>query len=130
MASITPKLADTLNVSDSYRDNMHTITLEDEWFETMELFGEPISIVKDALRSYSIEQCQRRIRRAAERLEEYQRIYQCGYAAFSESVQTDADFLRRIEAQRPTWEQDALEWHYWNEEYQTWQSRLDAISKR
>ena len=109
---------------------MHTITLEDEWFETMELFGEPIAIVKDALRSYSIEQCQRRIRKAAEHLEEYQRIYQCGYAAFSEAVQTNAEFLQHIEAQCPTWEQDAIEWRYWNEEYQTWQSRLAAISKR
>ena len=109
---------------------MLSVPIASEWVETAQLFGDIESVVKDALRSYSIEKCQQRVNEAAARIAGYNRKYGCDYDRFRRSVQTDKDFLVRIESQNPLWEEDAMEWEYWIEEQQAWRNRLDVISRR
>jgi hypothetical protein len=109
---------------------MQTIAIDDEWVKTAQLFGDMESVVKEALKFYSIEQCQQRIQKSAAKVAEYSQKYQCDYEHFKYAVQTDENFLKRVEAQYPLWEEDAMEWEYWSEENQTWQSRLEVILKR
>ncbi len=91
------------------------------------LFGDVERVVKDALRAYLVEQCQHRIGQAAAKIEAYNQKYECDYHNFKQSVQSDEDFLIKIEAQTSLWEEDAMEWEYWVEEKQTWQDRRETI---
>lgn len=109
---------------------MTTISIDDEWIETAQLFGDVKSIVKKALRAYYLEQCQQRINKAATKVAFYERKYNCNYENFKQAIQTDENFLRKIDAQHPLWEEDAMEWEYWLEEQQRWQNQLEAISQR
>ncbi len=89
---------------------MLTISIEDKWVDTVQLFGDVERVVKEALRAYLTEQCQHRIERAAAKIDTYTQKYACDYNNFKQSVQTDEDFLIKIEAQNPLWEEDAMEW--------------------
>jgi len=108
---------------------MLSVPIANEWVETAQLFGDIESVIKDALRSYSIEKSQQRINEAAARIVSYNRKYSCDYDSFRRSVQTDKNFLARIESQNPLWEEDAMEWEYWTEEQKAWRNRLDDISR-
>ncbi len=109
---------------------MLSVPIANEWVETAQLFGDIESVIKDALRSYSIEKCQLCINEAASQIASYNRKYSCDYDRFRRSVQTDKNFLARIESQNPLWEEDAMEWEYWIEEQQTWSNLLGDISRR
>ena len=109
---------------------MTTVTIEKEWVETAQLFGDAKSIVQEALRTYSIQQCQQRISNATAKIEIYKRQYNCNYKTFKESIQTDEGFMAKIESQNPLWEQDAIEWEYWLEEQQAWRNQLATILQR
>lgn len=109
---------------------MHTIVLDDDWIQTAQLFGDVESVIKQAVKAYSIDQCQRRIQQAAEKITEYTHAYHCSYEHFTHAIQTDDAFLERIQADHPVWEEDAIEWKYWIEEQQGWQLRLHTISER
>jgi hypothetical protein len=109
---------------------MATITIEQEWLETAQLFGDAESVIKQALRDYAIQQCQQRISYATAKAEVYKRTFHCSYETLRESVKTDEVFLALVESQNPLWELDALEWEYWLEEQQTWREQLAAILRR
>ena len=109
---------------------MSSIAIADEWVKTASLFGTVENVIKEALRKYSIDQCQQHINKAASQITQYQQKYQCDYAHFHKSVQLDEEFLMRIEAQNPLWEEDAMEWGYWIEEQQEWLNRLGDILQR
>ncbi|MBI1927761.1 hypothetical protein HYR99_26425 [Candidatus Poribacteria bacterium] len=109
---------------------MLTIAIDNEWVETAQLFGDVERVVKEALQVYLIEQCQQRIKVADTQITTYDQKYQCDYKTFKQSIQTDEDFLKRVEAQNPLWEEDAMEWEYWLEEHQTWHNQLKTILKR
>ncbi len=83
--------------------------------------------MQQALQHYFIEQCQQRIKQIATQMNEYEQQYQCNYETFKQTIQTDKDFLKKIETQNPFWEEDAMEWEYKLEEYKTWHNRLKAI---
>jgi GH25 family lysozyme M1 (1,4-beta-N-acetylmuramidase) len=106
---------------------MLTISLENKWMDTARLFGDVERVVREALQAYLIKQCQQRIDQAASKIAAYSQKYNSDYNTFKQSIQTDEDFLTRIEAQHPLWEEDAMEWEYWLEECQVWQQRLETI---
>ncbi len=106
---------------------MQTISIENKWIETARLFGDISGIVKEALRSYFIRQCEQKINNADAQMEFYKHKYNCDYSEFKKLIQTDESFLNKIESQNLIWEQDAIEWEYWTEERETWSSQLTAI---
>jgi len=103
---------------------MLTISIEDKWADTLRLFGDVDQVVNQALRAYFIEQCQQRIDQVSAKIAVYNQKYHRDYHNFKHSIQTDEDFLVKVEAQNPLWEEDAMEWEYWLEEQQTWQDRF------
>ncbi len=109
---------------------MRTIALDEEWVQTVQLFGDVESVIKKALKAYSVDQCQQRIGQSEAKIAEYAHKYQCTYEHFTHTIQTDEAFLERIQAQYPLWEEDVMEWKYWVEEQQAWQHRLKAILQR
>ena len=106
------------------------IPVANEWVETVQLFGDVETVVKQALQDYFIEQSQQRISKAVVAVSSYNQKYHCDYETFKRSIQTDEDFLTQVEAQNPLWEEDAMEWEYWLEEQQTWLNRLGDILQR
>ena len=50
---------------------MLTISIEDKWVDTVQLFGDVERVVKEALRAYLVEQCQYRIDQAVAKIEVY-----------------------------------------------------------
>lgn len=109
---------------------MQTFSIDDRWAETIRLFGDTENVIKEALKFYSIEQCKQRIQKAAKQLAVYNKKYNCSYEHFKHAVRIDEKFLSEIESQNPLWEEDAIEWEYWTEEYQEWQNRVEDILKR
>lgn len=109
---------------------MPTISIDNDWVETAQLFGEVEQVVKDALRTYSIEQCIQHIEQATAKIKRYNHEYQCDYGFFKQAIQTDEAFLVKVEAQNPLWEEGAMEWEYWLEERQAWTQRLETILQR
>ena len=109
---------------------MLTISIEDKRVDTARLFGDVEQVVEEALRTYLIEQCEQQINQAAIRITTYQEKYGDDYHSFKQSIQTDEDFLMKVEQQNPLWEEDAMEWDYWLEEQKTWRDRLDTILRR
>jgi hypothetical protein len=109
---------------------MLTISIDDKWVDTAQLFGDVDQVVKKALRVYLIEQCQQRIDQAATKVSTYTERYHCDYNVFKQRIQTDEDFLKKIETKNSLWEEDAIEWEYWLEEHQTWNDRLKTILQR
>ena len=109
---------------------MLTISIEDKWIDTAQLFGDVERVVTEALQAYLVEQCQQRIDQAAAKIETYTQKYDTDYNIFKQSIQTDENFLKKIETQNPLWEEDAMEWEYWLEEHQTWRHRLETILPR
>jgi len=109
---------------------MTTISLEDKWIETARLFGDVESVVRESLKAYLADQCRKHVRESGEKVSFYAEKYGCDYTAFRHSVQTDGAFLELLEARNPLWEEDAMEWDYWMEEYQAWQNRLGVILKK
>ena len=95
---------------------MPTITLDEEWVQTVQLFGNAESVIKQALKAYTVEQCQQRVNRAAAKITEYEQKYQRTYPDFTHAMQTDEEFLEHIQTQYPLWEEDAMEWKYWVED--------------
>jgi translation initiation factor 2 alpha subunit (eIF-2alpha) len=106
---------------------MPKIAIDNELFNTVQLFGKVESVVKQALLTYITEQGQQRLQQAVTHLAHYQQQYQSDYDTFKQAVQTNEAFLKQLEAQYPLWEADAMEWEYWREEYRTWRNHLQAI---
>lgn len=104
-----------------------SIEIADEWIRTAQWFGNAKDIIREALKTYSVEQCLKHIRDIAAKIAVYNNKYHCNYETFSNAVQTDKDFLLKVESQNPLWEEDAMEWEYWQEEYRSWQNRLEII---
>lgn len=109
---------------------MPTISIDNDWVETAQLFGEVEQVVKEALRTYSIEQCIQHIEQATAKIKGYSQHYSGDYDFFKHAIQTDEAFLAKVEAQNPLWEEDAMEWEYWLEERQAWTQRLETILQR
>ncbi|HEY90065.1 MAG TPA: hypothetical protein G4N98_10120 [Thermoflexia bacterium] len=109
---------------------MPAVVVANEWVETARLFGDPENVITDALRNYSIEQCQQRINQAVAQITGYKQQYHCDYKHFHRAIQIDESFLTQIEAQNPLWEEDTMEWEYWLEEQQVWLNRLGDILRR
>jgi len=109
---------------------MLAVPVANEWVETAQLFGDVEKVIKEALRTYSIEQCQQRINRTAAKVASYNQKYRCDYKTFKQTIQTDEGFLARVEAQNSLWEEDAMEWEYWLEEQQAWLDQLGNILRR
>ncbi len=109
---------------------MATVFIENEWIETAKLFGDVGSIVREASWAYLVQQFRQKIAEADGKIGTYDRKYDCDYSTFKKSVQTDEEFLKKIESRNPMWEQDAMEWEYRIEEKQAWTSRLAAILQR
>jgi len=88
---------------------MPTITLDSKWIESAKLFGDVKIVVQDAIRNYSIEQCKTRINEAVSNKRNYAQKYGCDYNRFKNSIQTDENFLGKLEKINPLWEEDAME---------------------
>jgi len=106
---------------------MLTIAIENEWIETAQLFGQVENVIKQALRAYAVGQCQQRIDKAIAQNDIYQQKYHLDYATFKYTVQTNEQFLNKLESQSPLWEEDAMEWAFWQEEEQAWRNRLKTL---
>ncbi|HAO21506.1 MAG TPA: hypothetical protein DCQ37_14180 [Desulfobacteraceae bacterium] len=104
-----------------------SIEIEDEWIKTAQWFGNIKDFITEALKSYSVEQCISHIKDISAKIAAYNKKYLCNYETFTNAVQTDKEFLMKIESQNPLWEEDAMEWEYWHEEYRAWQNRLEVI---
>ena len=118
------------DTSNGIQKAMMLTTLTDEWIKTIQLFGDVESVIKEALKFYSIDQCKQRIRKAADQISFYNGKYHFNYNEFKQTIQTDEKFLSKVETQNPLWEEDAMEWEYWHEEHQEWQNRLEAILRQ
>ena len=103
--------------------------LNDELIKIAQLFGETEKVIKTALQGYLYTQCREQLTKAQQHIDKFEQKYQCAYVEFNQNIQTNESFLQQIQQQNPLWEEDAMEWLYWVEEYQLWEQRQQSISK-
>lgn len=108
---------------------MSAIAVKSDLLNIAKKFGDVDTVVAEALRRYAIERCADRIEAARAKIREYEKRYGVSYPIFARRVQTDAKFLRRVEAKNPMWEEDAIEWQYRLEEVTEWTKTLERILK-
>jgi len=101
------------------------LEMKDEWVKTASLFGDVETVIADALRHYAIDKCIQKIEQARAKIKAYESKYGCDYDTFSLKVQTDEDFLRRVEEINLIWEEDAMEWDYRLKELAEWMQKLE-----
>lgn len=101
------------------------LEMKDEWVKTASLFGDVETVITDALRRYAVDKCIQKIEQARAKIKIYESRYECDYDTFSLKVQTDEDFLRRVEKINPVWEEDAMEWDYRLKELAEWMQKLE-----
>jgi len=109
---------------------MSAVAVKSDLLNVAKKFGDVDTVVAEALRHYAIDQSVERIEAARVKIRGYEKKYGASYATFAHQVQTDAKFLRRIEAKHPLWEEDALEWKYRLDEVEEWTATLENILKR
>lgn len=101
------------------------LEMKDEWVKTASLFGDVETVITDALRRYAVDKCIQKIEQARAKIKIYESRYGCDYDTFSLKVQTDEDFLRRVEKINPVWEEDTMEWDYRLKELAEWMQKLE-----
>jgi len=82
------------------------LEMKDEWVKTARLFGDVETVIA--------------------KIKVYESRYECDHDTFSLKIQTDEDFLRRVEKVNPVWEEDAMEWDYRLKEINEWMQKLEA----
>jgi len=106
---------------------MSTIMVRERYVDTLRVFGEIDRLVNEAVEQYLIRRIIERIKLAREKTKEFEKRYGQDYKTFSRRVQLDEEFYNQVNAGNPLWEQDALEWKYWDEEVRDWTEKLNAI---
>lgn len=109
---------------------MSAVAVRNDLLNVARKFGDIDTVISDALRRYTIDRCAERIENARAKIREYEKKYGVIYSTFARRVQTDAKFLRRVEAKNSVWEEDAIEWQYRIEEVKEWTETLERILKR
>ncbi len=109
---------------------MSAVAVKEELLQVATLFGDAEAVIADAVRRYAIDHCVERIEAARHKIRAYEAMYGAGYKAFSERVQTDESFLKRVEKKNVIWEEDAIEWKHRVEEVEEWTKTLERILKQ
>ena len=95
---------------------MFTIAIKESYMNTLRLFGKVDELLDEAVEQYLIDRIVKRIKRATEEAQAFEKLYGMDYAAFAERVQLDADYYNQVNQSNPLWEQDMLTWEYWDAE--------------
>jgi len=103
------------------------VRIEKSYLETLRLFGEVDELVNEAVEQYLTNRIIERIKLAREKIRKYEGTYGTNYATFSQRVQLDEGYHNQVNHDNSLWEQDALEWMYWDEELRDWTERLESI---
>ena len=109
---------------------MSAVAVRERYTETLRVFGEVDALVNEAVEQYLIHRIIERIRLAREKAQEFEKRYGADYETFSRQVQLDETFYDQVNGRNPLWEQDALEWKYWDEEARDWTGKLSGILSR
>jgi len=56
--------------------------------------------------------------------------YGVAYKILAQKIQTDANFLQRVESRRPLWEEDVMEWKHRTEETEEWTTEFVRVDQR
>ena len=106
---------------------MQALKIDNRLIEIAQLFGNSEQIIREALKIYSIDKCQKRISKAMDHIIEYTKKYNCDYTSFKYFTQMDDDYIANVEEDNPLWESDAFEWEYWSKEHTEWSQILRNI---
>lgn len=105
--------------------------IEKSYLDTLRLFGEVNELVNElvneAVEQYLTNRIIERIKLAREKVRKYDGTCGTNYATFSQRVQLDEGYHNQVDQDNPLWEQDTLEWMYWDEEVRDWTERLESI---
>ena len=104
---------------------MFTITIKESYMNTLRLFGKVDELLDEAVEQYLIDRIVKRIKRATEETQAFEKLYGMDYAAFAERVQLDADYYNQVNQSNPLWEQDMLTWEYWDAEAREWTEKKE-----
>lgn len=106
---------------------MASVALSERYLNTLKFFGDVDQLVGEAVEDYLTRRIIERIKVARDKANEFERKYGMSYIAFSQQMDTDDSFHKKINDANPLWEQDVLAWEYWHEETQEWSEKLNAI---
>ena len=109
---------------------MAPVAVNENYLKTLQVFGDVNEQLNVAVEGYLTRRIIERLKTIRERLDELEARYGTSYRAFMERMQLDEEFYNQTRQANVLWEQDALEWMYWNEELRDWTEKLDAFSKK
>ncbi len=106
---------------------MASVALDERRLKTLSVFGDVNKLVDEAIDDYLTKKIKDRVKTAREKLAEFESKYGASYAAFSEKMALDQAYYDRVNKMNPLWEQDSLQWEYWQEKAQEWTEKLNGF---
>lgn len=106
------------------------ISIPNQLMVVLNELGEVESEVTEALEHYITTKLIDHIRKARKKVNEFQQAFGLDYDTFNEKIQSDEDFYQEMSRKNPLWEQDWIEWKYYNEEKIKWIKVLENTWKR
>jgi hypothetical protein len=106
---------------------MAPVAVNENYLKALQAFGDVDALVGEAVEDYLTRRIIERIKVARERVAEFETKYEMAYSAFSERTQLDEAFYNNLRQANPLWEQDSLEWMYWDKEVRHWTEKLNDI---
>lgn len=106
---------------------MAAMVVREKYLDTLRVFGDVEQQLDTAVEEYVTRRIIERIKSARERVLEFETRYGMAYSIFAERVQLDEAFYDQISQANLLWEQEALEWMYWDKEIQHWSRKLNDI---
>jgi len=103
---------------------MTTLTLEKNYFETLQVFGSAEQILNDLIYHYLSEKINQQLQQTQLKIAKYEAKYGLTFEKFYFGITNDLEFLQQLRQDHPMWERDFNLWECEVEELAEWHGRL------
>ena len=103
---------------------MHTISIDDKYFEALKTFGDADKLVNIALQKFLVEQMVERIHTLRDQVRVWEEEFGEPFDSFLKRTETDEKFARKLDKTHPMWEGELINWKFYHEELQEWLKKL------
>ena len=106
---------------------MATVSIQDEYVELLNAFGDVGAALELAIQRYTIEQITAKVAELRQRDAKYQAKYGTDYPTFAQRCAEDETFIERVEANgEKMWEIDLADWEFCHKGVEDWTQKLQS----
>ena len=108
---------------------MHVFELEEKDVQFLELLGDPITLAKEGIRSFTKKKVKERLALCRQKVKFFETKYDLSFEKFREKSASDEAFINALHKTHPTWEADLNAWEFYQKELEEWNKRVKKSKK-